>query len=90
MSKITTREFEDKVRAIEDVTVVIRAPSGALVDDYNFQRCATGSSTIKDWIEARIKPRIGAYECDVVTPDYVPSTPHGKTKLSTIREQYSR
>lgn len=90
MTKITVREFEDKVRAIEEVTIVIRAPAGTEVDDYDFQRCTAGSTTVKDWLDTRIKPRVGSLEVEIITADYIPSIPHGRMKMGTLRDQYSR
>lgn len=90
MTKITVREFEQKVREKEEVTLVIRAPSNALVEDYDFDRKAAEGTSLTDWIENRVKPRLAGHECDVVSPDYVVSTPHGRTKLGTLRSKYER
>ncbi|HEX7875000.1 MAG TPA: hypothetical protein VF489_00290 [Sphingobium sp.] len=90
MGKITVREFEQKVLEKEEITIVIRGPAGALVDDYDFDRCAAAATSLSSWIETRIKPRIGEYEYDVVSPDYAVSTPHGRTKMGTLRDKYER
>jgi len=90
MAKINVREFENKVREKEEVTLVIRAPSGVLVDDYDFDRCAASGTSLRSWLETRVKPRVGDLEFDVVGPDYVVSTPHGRTKMGTLREKYER
>lgn len=90
MAKITVREFEQKVREREEVTLVIRAPSGTLVEDYDFDRCAAAGASLSSWLETRVRPRVGDLEYDVVSPDYVVSTPHGRTKMGTLREKYER
>lgn len=88
--KISVREFEKKVREKEEVTIVVRAPASEMVGDYNFDRKTSGSTSITDWIDKRIKPRLGDFEFDVVSPDYVVATPHGRTKMETLRSQYER
>lgn len=89
-NQITVREFEQKVREIEEITIVIRAPRGAKIDDYDYVRKAADNTSISDWMESRVKPCLNGYEIDVVSPDYVADTPHGRTKMGTLREQYER
>jgi len=40
MGQITVREFEQKIREKEEVTLVVRAPSNTMVEDYDFDRKA--------------------------------------------------
>ena len=90
MGQITVREFEQKIREKEEVTLVVRAPSNTMVEDYDFDRKAAEGTSLSDWLENRVKPRLGGHECDVVSPDYVVSTPHGRTKIGTLRSKYER
>lgn len=90
MGKITVREFEQKVREKEEVTLVVRAASNTMVEDYDFNRKAAEGTSLTDWLEKRIRPRLGNHECDVISPDYVVATPHGRTKIGTLRSQYER
>ncbi|MHB1621156.1 MAG: hypothetical protein ACYCTY_14470 [Sulfuricella sp.] len=86
--KISVLELEEKILEKEEVVVKIRAPAGAEVDDYTYDRKAAGTTTVTDWIEGRIRPLVGKYETVVINGGY--TTPHGRTKLSTLRSSYER
>ena len=88
MSKISVADFEAKVLAKEEIVIKIRAPVGAMVDDYQYDRKAAGTQSVTDWVEGRIKPLIGSYEVTVIDGTY--ATPHGRTKLDTLRRSYTR
>jgi hypothetical protein len=88
MGKISVREFEEKVLKKEEVVVVIRAPSGAQVEDYEYERKAAGNTSVTDWIEQRIKPCISGHEFTIVSGDH--THPHGRTKLETLRNGYEK
>ena len=79
-------EFEQRVFEIEEVRLVIRAPSTAEVEDFDFQRSAATGTSITEWIRQRIEPRIGDYT--VVVVDGSGSIPHGRTRMSRLRESY--
>ncbi len=86
MTTITVREFEEKVLAREEVVLVIRAPTSHQVKDYEYERKASGNSSITDWIEQRVRPCIGNLEFTIVNGTY--THPHGRTKLETLRNGY--
>ena len=88
MSKITVREFEEKVLAKEEIVLMLRAPTGAKVEDFEYSRKAAGNTSVTDWIEQRIKPCIGDVEFTIVNGQY--GHPHGKTKLETLRNSYEK
>jgi hypothetical protein len=88
MTQISVKEFETKVLKLEEIVIRVRAPSGAKVEDYEYARKAAGSQSVSDWLEGRIKPLIGDYEVDVLDGNY--ATPHGRTKLETLRSSYER
>lgn len=88
MTKISIVEFEAKVQEKEEVIIKVRAPRGAMVDDYAYTRKATGNQSITDWMENRIIPCVGRYEVEVIDGDY--SKPHGRTKMETLRSGYER
>lgn len=88
MAKISVKEFEAKVLEKEEVVIRVRAPSSAKVDDYEYERKAAGNQSTTDWLEGRIKPLLGDYEVDVLAGDY--ATPHGRTKLETLRSSYEK
>lgn len=88
MAKITVRQFEEKVLEKEEVVIVIRAPSGAMVEDYEYERKAAGNTSVTDWVEQRIKPCLNNSEFTIVSGDH--AHPHGRTKLETLRNGYEK
>ena len=86
--KISVREFEAKVLEREEIVVVIRAPASALVSDYEYERKAAGTSSVTDYVEGRLKPCIGEHEFTIINGDH--SSPHGRTKLTKLRESYEK
>jgi len=88
MAQITVRAFEEKIFELEQVVLTIRAPSGEMVEDYPYERKAAGNTSVSDWLEGRIKPLIGQKEVVITNGDY--SVPHGRTKLSTLRDGYEK
>ncbi len=89
MSQITVSEFEQKVMDKEEIVIVLRAPLGAKVEDYDYERKATGDSSLTEWLDRRIRPLIGNIQVAVVAGDYSKQV-HGRTKLSNLRDGYSR
>lgn len=87
---ITVQEFEEKVLRLEEISITIRAPRNAPIADYNFTRKASDTSSINEWLDTRIIPRVGNYQFDIISSDYNVSTPHGRTNLGTLRQKYSR
>jgi hypothetical protein len=86
--EISVVEFEAKVLDKEEIVIRVRAPSGSMVSDYDYSRKASGSQSTTDWLEGRIKPYIKDFEVTIIDGDY--STPHGRTKLDTLRNGYER
>lgn len=84
--KITVREFEAKILEKEEIVLVVRAPADTFVNDYNYERKAAGNTSVKDFGEGRIKESIGDLEFSIVNGNH--TAPHGRTKLSTLRESY--
>ena len=81
-------KFEQKVFEKEGVRIVIRADSEAKVEKFDYQRCATGSMTLADWLSKRIYPLTGKYEV-VVVNGRGETDPHGKTHMETLRDSYA-
>ncbi|MCX7676070.1 MAG: hypothetical protein N2Z59_01680 [Alteraurantiacibacter sp.] len=88
MAKISVKEFEAKVLELEEIVIRVRAPSGTKIEDYDYERKAAGNQSTSDWLEGRIKPLLGGHEVDVLAGDY--ATPHGRTKLETLRASYEK
>ena len=87
---ISVREFEKKVRELEEVSITVLAPSSTRVDDYEYQKKAAAGTSITDWVDTRIKPLLGDVEFSVINAEYVAETPHGRTKMETLRKSYER
>lgn len=81
-------EFEQAVLDKEEVVIRIRAPLATVVDDYNYERQASGSTSVTDWLENRILPKLKGGQVAIV--DGNGQTPHGRTKLATLRATYER
>jgi hypothetical protein len=84
----TVRALEEKIFDLEQVVVKIRAPLDAEVDDYGYERKAAASTSVSDWLESRIKPLVKGHEVAIIGGNY--TTPHGRTKLGTLRESYAK
>lgn len=81
-------EFEKTVYELEEVRIVIRAPWRSQVADYGYERAASAGTSVTSWLEARVLPAIGDFE--VVVLDGGGSVPHGRTRMSTLRDSYER
>ena len=81
-------KLEQKVFEKEGVRIVIRAQSEAKVGKFEYQRCATGTTTLADWLSTRVYPLTGELEV-VVVNGRGEIDPHGKTHMDTLRSSYS-
>ncbi len=81
-------EFEQAVFDTEDIVIRIRAPRGEEVDDNEYVRQASGTTSVSHWLDTRIYPRMRGHEVSIV--DGNGQTPHGLTKLETLRTSYER
>jgi len=86
-SEMSVAEFEEAVLALEEVRVVVRAPLGSKVKPFTYERKSAGSTSVSDWLEKRIKPLLGGFECVVVKGDGV--KPHGRTQMDRVRASYT-
>lgn len=84
--KITVAELEDKVWTTEGIRVVVRAPQTDLVDDYEYQRKITSTSSVTDWGNGRLKPILNGKDYYIV--DGSGTRPHGRTNMETVRDSY--
>ena len=79
-------EFEQKIFEVEEVRLVVRAPAGTQIGDYDFQRCAASGTSVTEWLKQRVWPRVNGLE--VVVVDGSGAYPHGRTRMSTLRDTY--
>jgi hypothetical protein len=81
-------EIEQAVLEKDEVRIVIRAPVSVDLGDYFYHRKAADSASVTEWLEQRIRPIIGNY--DVVVIDGNGASPHGRTKMGTVRASYEQ
>ena len=84
---MTIREFEAAVWDIEGIRIVVRADPNEQVGHYDYERAATQASTLNEWLERRIYPKIGDYKVEVIGGNG--KRPHGGTLVSTISASYN-
>ena len=81
-------EFEEKVWELEGIRVVVRGGVDKVVGRYNFNKSATETWSITEWLNNRIRPRLRKKK--VVVIDGSGEQPHGRTLLRSVRGSYSR
>lgn len=80
-------EFENAVWALDGVRIVIRGDANDEVDDYGFERAAPGHFTLQNFIDQRIRPRVGDKE--VMAINGGGEVVRGNTQLRNIKETYN-
>lgn len=84
--KIKAREFVEKVELLEGVVITLWTSENTLVDDYDYQKKTAGNISIADWIEGRIKSRIGDVSVRIV--DGTHTAPHRGQRMDKLRNSY--
>ncbi|MDR8399755.1 hypothetical protein NE850_25950 [Paraburkholderia sp. USG1] len=84
--KIKAKEFVEQVEELEGVVIALWTDASTQVKPYSYARMAAGNMSIADWIEGRIKPKIGDIAVRVIDGGY--STPHRGQLMSTLRKSY--
>ncbi len=85
---VSVAEFEASVLEMEDIIIRVRAPIGAKVLKYPYQRKAAGSQSVSEFIEGRIKPLLCGYEFSIIDGNY--GQPHGRLRLENLRDSYAQ
>ena len=81
------KHLEQSVYDLEGIRIVVRANAGHQCMPYSFQRMAANNASITEWLTQRVLPSANGAEVEVVNG--FGGTPHGRTKLSTVRESYA-
>ena len=81
-------EFEQAVLELEGIVVRIRAARNEEVEAYDYQRKAGGETSVTEWLETRIHPKLGNRGISVIDGNH--QEPHGRTRLRILRETYDR
>jgi hypothetical protein len=91
----TVANVERKIRRVEGFRIRILHLRGADVrgdrsglPQYSYHRAADSHITVETWKETRFRPSYPGFEVDVL--DRRGNSMQGNTKLSTVRETYSR
>jgi hypothetical protein len=87
VAKVKISEFEEQVFELEEVRIVVRAPRGGMVDAYSYEKKASKTQQINDWLDMRVRPKIGDFEVVIVSGQGL--HPHGRTKMDTLRDSYA-
>lgn len=83
---MTIREFESEFWDTEGIFIIVRGDPDDSVGNYDYQRMLSGNSSISDLRSGRIEPLLGNYDYVILDGDL--ESPHGRTKLSTVRDSY--
>lgn len=86
--KMTVDEFENTVLRLEEIVIRIRTSVYEEIDAYDYQRRASGSTSVTEWLNTRIYPFLGNHEMCIIDGNW--QHPHGRTKLSTLRDSYDK
>lgn len=86
VKKVSASELERQIFELDEVKVVIRAPREQMFQEYKYQKKADKAASVSEWAESRIKPIMEGTEYEIVKGDG--SSPHGRTKMETVRSSY--
>ena len=79
-------DFEDAVRAVDRIRVVIRAARNIQIGGFTWANGAPEGQSLTVYTRNRIQTRVGDLEFSVI--DGHGSEPHGRTLLRNIRQSY--
>lgn len=89
INQVPVTVFESQVEEIEGITIVVRAPSGTMVNPYGYVRKSPGDNTVSEWLNNRINPAVGGFEVKIIDGEH--ESPRRSTKrLSTLRDSYDK
>ena len=80
------RDFKAAVLGREGIVIRVRAPATTEVGDYDYERQASGETSVTDWLNTRILEKLRGNDISVIDGDL--REVHGRTKLKNVRETY--
>ena len=83
---INSAELSKQIKDVEGIDVTISAPLNAEFEPYPYVRAAWGNMNVTELKEKRLKPAAGGYNVEVFNG--YGKTPHGGTKVETLRGTY--
>ncbi len=82
------RDYERHARETDGVALVIYAPSGTQVGDFDWRNAADQGMSVTEYLRVRAYSRIGDYEAAVI--DGHGYVPHGRTRIARVRASYEK
>lgn len=83
------KELEDSVYDLDEVRIVVRVPRNDDVGDYTYERKASDSTSVTEWLDQRVRPLL-TDRTRVEVVDGYGAIPHGRTSLGVVRQSYQR
>lgn len=83
------KELEDSVYDLDEVRIVVRAPRSTEVGEYSYERKASDSTSVTEWLDQRVKPLVDD-KTRIEVVDGYGALPHGRTSLGVVRGTYRR
>jgi hypothetical protein len=80
-------EFEQKVWDVDHLRVIVRAPTDAVVQAFDWVKKANQNLGLTEYINLRINSRIAPLAATVIAGNG--QMPHGLTHIGNIRDSYS-
>lgn len=91
MTKISLRNFVEKVEDKEGIKVRAWADPETQVEDYTYNRCAAENTSISDFLDTRIKPKLTLSNGEEIPFEIIDGNytkPHGRTSMKKLRSTY--
>lgn len=88
MAKISKRELEDKIWAVEGIRVAIDAPRDAQFSDYKYKNAVAENTSVTKFIAGRLEPVLNGATLSIYQGDG--EEPHGRTAVKKVRASYSK
>ena len=87
---MTIKELEQDVYDLDEIRIVVRAARNLDVGEYRYERKASDNTSITEWLDQRVYPLLGPERVRVEVIDGYGALPHGRTRLSVVRDSYAR
>jgi hypothetical protein len=86
---MTAKQLEKKVRNVDGVRIVVRAPANTKVLDYPFNKAAPSKWDVNEFLEKRIYPVLDGHK-DVAVLTGSGADAHRGSHLKSLRASYRR
>ena len=91
MAKTSLRNFVEKLRTKKVSRFEHGADPETQVEEYAYDRCAAENTSIADFIDTRIRPRLTLEDgkeipFEIIDGNY--TKPHGRTSMKKLRSTY--